>query len=320
MGKSVNQTTWRVAILIPCYNEELTIEKVVRDFAKELPGARICVFDNNSSDRSRELAVRAGADVIEEKRQGKGFVVASMLRKVCADYYVMVDGDDTYPAEKVHDLLEPLYSNEADMVVGQRLSVYDQKAFRPLHVMGNRLVNFFVNRIFNTCLTDPMSGYRAFTHELAESLPVIATGFDVETEMTLQILYRKFIIREVSIPYRARPQGSFSKLSTFRDGFLVLLKILNIFRAYKPLTFFGSLGICFCLGGIAITTYAFIRYAVIQPPVTLLLFISGGIAVIIGVLMASIGIILNTLNYRILETEHALSKQILHSRHQDSQD
>lgn len=167
---------------------------MVADFKCELPEAAIYVFDNNSTDGSAELAGKAGAVVFREKRQGKGYVVAAMLKKIEADYFIMVDGDDTYPAEYAQQLLEPLYREDADMVVGQRLADFEQNAFRPLHIFGNRLVCRLVNSIFASHLNDPMSGYRAFTRELADALPITARGFDVETEMTLQILHLNFII------------------------------------------------------------------------------------------------------------------------------
>jgi len=296
-----------IAVLIPCYNEQKSIVKVIKDFRKELPNASIYVFDNNSTDGSYELAVNAGAIVIKEKKQGKGFVVAAMLQKVQADYYIMVDGDDTYLAEYAHALLEPLIDESADMVVGQRFSQYDKDAFRPLHVFGNKVICKLLNLIFKSNLTDPLSGYRVFTREVALRLPVVASGFDIETELTLQMLYRHLIIKEIPIPYRARPSGSFSKLSTFKDGLRILFKIFSILRSYKPMTFFGSLGILSVL--IALGIGGFLIFGE-SNEVNIALSIVCSSLFIIGIFFASIGIILNSLNFRLLEDMSTLEKQI----------
>ncbi len=301
-----------IAVLIPCYNEEATIEKVVRDFRVQLPDALIYVFDNNSTDNSHALAKAAGALVIKEKRQGKGFVVAAMLRKVKADYYIMVDADDTYPAEYCHALLQPLYNEQADMVVGQRLSEYNRHAFRFLHVFGNKAICSLINSIFHSDLQDPLSGYRAFTREVALQLPVVASGFDVETELTLQMLYRQFVIQEVTVSYRARPAHSFSKLSTFKDGFNVLMKIFLILRSYKPLTFFGGLGIlCELAAFVIILILAPIRLQQ-SANTPLFLFTLSSSLFTIGFILAAMGMFLNSLNFRLLEDMSALSKQIMY--------
>lgn len=307
MNNNKDFSSLNIAVLIPCYNEQKTIVKVIQDFRKELPDANIYVFDNNSTDDSYELAVNAGAIVIKEKKQGKGFVVAAMLQKVQADYYIMVDGDDTYSAEYAHALLEPLMDERADMVVGQRLSQYDKDAFRPLHVFGNKVICKLLNLIFNSNLSDPLSGYRAFTEEVALRLPVVASGFDVETELTLQMLYRHLIIKEIPIPYRARPQGSFSKLSTFKDGVRILFKIFSILRSYKPMTFFGSLGILSAFIALGIGFFLIFGES---NEVNIALSIVCSSLFIIGIFFASIGIILNSLNFRLLEDMSTLEKQI----------
>lgn len=298
-----------IAILIPCYNERKTIAKVVKDFHKQFPQAKIYVFDNNSTDGSGELAKKAGAIVMKEKRQGKGFVVASMLQKVQADYYIMVDADDTYPAEYGHTLLEPLMKEEADMVVGQRLSQYDEKAFRSFHVVGNKVICALINLIFQSDLSDPLSGYRAFTNDVALQLPVVASGFDIETELTLQMLYRHLIIKEVAIPYRARPLGSRSKLSTIKDGVRIVFKVFLILRSYKPLTFFGSLAIMSEIVAL-ITGIIALRLFNSTGSLNVALAIACSSFFIIGIFFASIGIILNSLNFRLLENMSALEKQI----------
>jgi glycosyltransferase involved in cell wall biosynthesis len=303
-----------IAVLIPCYNEQATIEKVVRDFRIQLPQADIYVFDNNSTDNSRALAEAAGAIVIKEKRQGKGFVVAAMLRKVRADYYIMVDADDTYPAEYCRALLQPLYDDQADMVVGQRLSEYDQHAFRFLHLFGNKAICRLINSIFHSDLQDPLSGYRAFTSEVALQLPVVASGFDVETELTLQMLYRQFVIQEISVPYRARPSESPSKLNTFKDGFRVLMKIFLILRSYKPLTFFGTSGIiCEITAFIIVLFLLPVRQAQTGNAPVLLFTLSSSLFMI-GILLAAMGVFLNSLNFRLLEDTSVLSKQIQNNK------
>ena len=299
-----------IAVLVPCYDEATTIGKVVRDFRRALPEAEIYVFDNNSADGTAREAREAGAVVIREKRQGKGFVVASMLERVVADLYLMVDGDDTYPADAARALLAPLLRGDADMVVGQRLSTFADRSFRPLHVFGNKLVRSLVNVSFGARLTDIMSGYRAFTREVAERLPVVASGFDVETEMTLQLLYRDFVIVEVPIAYGERPEGSTSKLRTFHDGARVLLKILGILKAYKPLTFFGGLGILAFAAGLAAgvpPVLEFVRTGYITRLPSAVLAAS---CMILSVMLVSIGVVLHTLNFRILEMTNVLGKQI----------
>jgi glycosyltransferase involved in cell wall biosynthesis len=299
-----------VAVLIPCYNEQATIEKVIRDFQTALPEASIYVFDNNSTDDSHALAQAAGAIVMREKRQGKGFVVAAMLRKVKADYYVMVDADDTYPAEYCRALLQPLYDDQADMVVGQRLSDHEEHAFRFLHLFGNKAICSLINSIFHSDLRDPLSGYRAFTREVALQLPVVSSGFDVETELTLQMLYRQFVIREVTVPYRARPADSPSKLSTFKDGFHVLMKIFLILRSYKPLTFFGGLGIICELIALAIILFLIPLRQEPNGNIPILLFTLSSSLFMIGILLAVMGVFLNSLNFRLLEDMNTITKQI----------
>lgn len=298
----------KVVVLIPCFNESMTITKVITDFRNVLPNAKIIVFDNNSTDDTYSKAIEAGAIVIKEKRQGKGFVISAMLRKVSADIYVMVDGDDTYPVDNVIDLIQPILKDEADMVVGQRLSEHSDNAFRSFHIVGNKLVSKLINLIFSSDLKDPMSGYRVFTREVALELPVVAFGFDVETEMTIQLLYRKFIIKEIPISYRNRPLGSVSKLNTFKDGFLVLRKILSISRAYKPLTFFGGSGIFLVLLSLLTGGILFIQINSIQSNLLIILLFFTAICFMSGVVLGAVGIILHTLNFRLLEVSNIIIK------------
>jgi glycosyltransferase involved in cell wall biosynthesis len=291
----------KVAVLVPCLNEERTIEKVIQDFRKELPGAAVYVYDNNSSDQTALVAKAAGAEVIREKRRGKGFVVASMFEDVEADLYVLVDGDDTYPAEKVHDLLRPLVEERADMVVATRLDEFGERSFRPFHLFGNRLVVGLVNLIFKCDLKDIMSGYRAFNRDFVRKVPIVSRGFEVETEMTLQALHYDFVIAEVPVPYRKRPEGSSSKLKTFSDGMKTLLTIFDIFKAYRPLLFFFILGVILAGLGLfigSIPVAEFLETGKIQRFPSAVL--ASGI-MIVSVICVAIGIILDAINHRLRE-------------------
>lgn len=230
----------KIAVLIPAYNEEITIEKVVKDFRKELPDADIYVYNNNSKDKTEELAKNAGAIVVNEYKQGKGNVVRSMFRDIEADIYIMVDADDTYPAEEVHPLIEEVRSGRADMVIGDRLSngTYGKENKRSFHGFGNELVKNTINCIFNVKLNDIMTGYRVFNRDFVKNFPVLSGGFEIETEMTFHALDRNYRIVEIPITYRDRPEGSQSKLNTFSDGFKVLMTIFKTFKNYKPFIFF----------------------------------------------------------------------------------
>ena len=230
----------RIAVLLPCFNEKLTIAKVVQDFRRELPHAEIWVYDNNSTDGSAELARAAGAQVRRVTRQGKGHVVRRMLQEVDADCYVMADGDDTYPAEAARELIAPVLAGEADMVIGDRLSsTYQSENKRQFHSFGNWLVCTLIRRLFHENVADVMTGYRAFGWRFAKHCPVLSSGFEIETEMTIFALDKRMAIRELPIAYRDRPAGSYSKLSTFRDGVRVLVTIFSLLRNYRPLFFFG---------------------------------------------------------------------------------
>jgi glycosyltransferase involved in cell wall biosynthesis len=233
----------RVAVLIPCYNEERTIADVVIQFRAQLPNAAIYVFDNNSSDQTVARAQAAGAQIFHERRQGKGYVTQSMFRQIDADMYVIVDGDGTYPADAVHRLLAPILSDEADMVVGSRLHAESKSEFKQLNAMGNRLVLAVLNLIFRVKLTDILSGYRAFNRKFVKRLPLFGGGFEIETELTIKAIERGFRIVEIPINLTHRPPGSHSKIKLFRDGVIIINTILALFRDYKPLTFFGGTGL-----------------------------------------------------------------------------
>jgi hypothetical protein len=237
-----------------------------------------------------------------------------MLRKIDADFYLMADGDDTYPAESACSLLEPVYQDKADMVVGQRLSTYSDRAFPAFHFFGNRLIRDTINMIFRSQLTDILSGYRAFNREVADMLAITSIGFDVETEITLQALQRNMILQEVPVAYRERPDGSNSKLNTIRDGFLILFKILGMFKAYKPLTFFGGLGIlCWALSAPPLILCLY-NLATQPSPSSIIFGILSVAGFAIGLILASIGITLNTMNTRLLELDQSMAKQLARLR------
>lgn len=238
----------KVAVLIPCYNEEKTVQKVVEDYRRVLPQADIYVYDNNSTDRTAELAAQAGAIVKREYRQGKGNVIRSMFRQIDADCYLMIDGDDTYPAEPAPEMVRMILDGEADMVNGDRLSsTYFTENKRPFHNMGNRLVRGLINHLFHADVRDIMTGYRAFSRGFVKTFPVLSRGFEIETEMTIHAVDKNFLIREVPVDYRDRPEGSVSKLNTYSDGAKVLCTIFRLYKDYKPFAFFGTGALLFLI-------------------------------------------------------------------------
>ena len=243
-----------IAVMIPCYNEEQTVKRVIKDFQRELSGATCYVYDNNSSDNTAIEARKAGAIVSHESNRGKGNVVRRMFREIDADIYIMVDGDNTYPAEFIHHLITPVKENTADIVVGDRLSndSYIKANKRSFHTFGNYLVRVLINKLFKSDLKDIMSGYRVFNKKFVKTMPVTSNGFEIEVEMTLHALDKKFIIKELPIEYRDRPEGSFSKLNTFIDGTLILKSILWIFKDYKPLIFFSLISFIFFSFGLLV--------------------------------------------------------------------
>lgn len=241
----------QVAVLIPCYNEAQTIEKVVTDFKAILPIATIYVYDNNSTDGTAALAEKAGAIVRHEYQQGKGNVMRRMFREIEADAYILVDGDDTYPAEAAPEMVRLVLEKQADMVVGDRLSsTYYTQNKRPFHNFGNDLVRFCTNHLFGGEIKDIMTGYRAFSHQFVKSYPVLSKGFEIETEMTIHALQRNMQVENVVIEYRDRPEGSESKLNTYSDGFKVLRTILRLYKNYRPFAFFGLISAVLAVLGI----------------------------------------------------------------------
>ena len=253
----------KTAVLIPCYNEELTIEKVIKDFKKELPDADIYVYDNNSKDKTAQIAKANGAIVKHEYRQGKGNVVRSMFRDIDADIYVMVDGDDTYPAEEVHKLIKPVQEGRADMAIGDRLTngTYQKENKRHFHEFGNNLVRKSINVLFNTKLKDIMTGYRVFNKVFVKNMPVMSPKFEIETEMSLHALDKKFIIEEIPIVYRDRPEGSVSKLNTVSDGMKVIKAIIKMFKDFKPRQFFWVIALIFVIIGLIVGIPVIVEFA-----------------------------------------------------------
>ena len=235
----------KIAVLIPCYNESKTIEKVVKDFKAALPEATIYVFDNNSSDATDEIARKAGAVVKYEYQQGKGNVIRRMFREIDAECYIMTDGDDTYPAESAREMADCVLQRHADMVVGDRLSsTYFEENKRPFHNFGNSIVRSSINSLFHTNIKDIMTGYRAFSYQFVKTFPVLSKGFEIETEMSIHAIDKHLQIENLAIDYKDRPTGSESKLNTYFDGFRILKTILNLYHVYRPLAFFGAIS-CF---------------------------------------------------------------------------
>lgn len=287
-----------VAVLIPCYNEELSIAKVVRDFSAALPGARIYVFDNNSSDRTGSLAREAGACVVQSPRQGKGHVVRHMFDAVDANFYVMADGDDTYPADAAGELIALARGSGADMVVGTRLEQFQSGSFRRFHRLGNRMITRLLSSIFGVRVTDVLSGYRVFSREFVRSIPVMSPGFEIETELTLHAMAKKFMIREQPVAYGQRPQGSPSKLRTYRDGYHILKTIFLIFKDYKPLTFFGTIAILIAICSFLAGLPAIVDYVTMSVVLHLPLAVLAASLAVVSTLSMVIGLLLHTLrNY-----------------------
>lgn len=282
----------RIALMLPVLNEELTVAKVIQDFRKEIPHIDVYVFDNRSTDRSRDIAIAEGARVISVPKRGKGNVVRKMFEMVDADIYIMVDADDTYDSAGVHRLLEPVLNGEADMVVGSRLTDHSEKAFRKFHRFGNHLILRLINFFFGSQLVDILSGYRVMSRYFVRNIPFMRDGFEIETELTVYSLILGFSVKEVSLPYRHRPPNSHSKLRTFADGYKVLLTIVWLARDLRPLLFFAFL---------SLATLAL---------VTLPLFLLAPEAVLwqVGSILGSLcfaisGIVLNTIHVRFQELQ-----------------
>ena len=251
----------KIAVLIPCYNEEKTIKKVVRDWKKELPEATIYVYNNNSTDRTAEIAKEAGAVVRDEYQQGKGNVIRRMFREIDAQCYVMIDGDDTYPAEFGREMVDKVLERKVDMVVGDRLSsTYFEENKRPFHNFGNSLVRGTINRLFRSNIRDIMTGYRAFSYQFVKTFPVLSKGFEIETEMSIHAVDKNMLVENLIIDYRDRPDGSESKLNTYSDGAKVLKTIMGLYKNYKPMQFFGLLAAILMIIALAMFMPVFVVY------------------------------------------------------------
>ena len=286
----------KIAILIPCYNEAKTIEKVVRDWRASLPEAVIYVYDNNSSDGTAQIAEDAGAVVRYEYQQGKGNVIRRMFREIDAQCYIMVDGDDTYPAEYGRQMADLVLERKTDMVVGDRLSSTDfEENKRPFHNFGNSLVRGTINRLFDTNIRDIMTGYRAFSYLFVKSFPVLSKGFEIETEMSIHAVEKNMRIENVIIEYRDRPEGSESKLDTYSDGFKVLRTIFRLYKNYKPMSFFGLLSLLLFVITVILFVPVLVEYTKTgMVPRFPTLIVSGFIG-LGGVLSLFTGLILSTL-------------------------
>lgn len=285
----------KIAILVPCYNESKTVAKVVKDFSRALPQAKIYVYDNNSTDGTGEVARRAGAIVRREPRQGKGNVIRTMFREIEADCYLMVDGDNTYSANQAREMCDAILISGADMVIGDRLSSsYFKENKRPFHNTGNRLVSFLINRIFGSHIKDAMSGYRAFSKRFVKVCPVLSRGFEIETEVTIFALDNHFLVEELSVDYKDRIEG-YSKLKTMKDGLRVLGTIIRMFEECKPRLFFSILAGFFatlsCFLGIPVVIEFFETGLVLRFPT----LITAGFLMLVAILMAVCGIILGVI-------------------------
>jgi len=297
--EDIISNNYRLAVLLPCYNEELTIQTVIEDFRKALPRADIYVFDNNSSDRTAEFAHKAGAIVVRETRQGKGNVIRAMFERIDADIYIMADGDDTYPPGIALQMIQPIMTGEADMTVGDRLSnqSYQNAARRgKLGSYGNYFFTQIVNILFRSSLNDIFSGYRAFNRKFVKIVPILSDGFQVETEMTLFSLDKRLKIVEIPITFKERPEGSGSKLNTFKDGFRILKMIIRICKDYKPLQTYGTIAICFATISLGLGAPIIIGYLktglVLRFPTA---FLCSSLMVL-AMLSLSIGLILHTVS------------------------
>lgn len=286
----------KIAVLIPCYNESKTIEKVVKDYRNVLPEADIYVYDNNSTDGTDEIARKAGAIVRYEYKQGKGNVIRTMFREIDADCYLMIDGDDTYPAENAKEMCELILNKKADMVIGDRLSsTYFQENKRPFHNFGNKIVRHLINCLFNNNVKDIMTGYRAFSYQFVKGFPVLSKGFEIETEMTIHAVDKNFKILEIPVNYRDRPSGSVSKLNTYSDGFKVLKTIATLFKEYKPALFFGTIALIFFFASLLLGVPVVIEFFKTGLVPRFPSLIAAGVFLIVALLLWSCGIILQVI-------------------------
>ncbi len=288
-----------IAVLIPCYNEALTIEKVIKEFKSVIPEAIIYVYDNNSSDDTAKIAQEAGAIVRHEYQQGKGNVIRRMFRDVDAKCYIMTDGDDTYPADNARDMVDAVLKHNVDMVVGDRLSsTYFEENKRPFHNFGNSIVRWSINTLFKSDIKDIMTGYRAFSYQFVKSFPVLSQGFEIETEMSIHAVDKNMCIKNMVIEYRDRPEGSESKLNTYSDGFKVIFTIVRLLRTYKPKFFFGIIALIFIALGVGFMipiVIEFVNTGLVPKIPTLIV---SCISILIGITSFFSGMILHTITWK----------------------
>ena len=283
----------KIAVLIPCYNEEKTIEKVIKGIKKELPKAKIYVYDNNSTDKTSKIAKKNGAIVRYEPLQGKGNVIRRMFREIDAECYLMVDGDNTYDPKASKKLTDLVLKDKVDMAIGDRLSsTYFKENKRRFHNFGNKIVRFLINKLFKSHINDIMTGYRAFSYDFVKTFPILSKGFEIETEMTIHALDKNFNVSEIPILYKDRERGSESKLNTYRDGFRVIKTILRLFKEYKPMIFFGVLSFIFFGISLGFGIPVFVEYfkTHLVPRFPTLIF--SGFMLMISLILLAIGIIL----------------------------
>ena len=303
----------KIAVLIPCYNESKTIAKVVDDFKKQLPDADIYVYDNNSTDNTANVARQAGAIVRYEHRQGKGNVVRRMLADIEADCYLLVDGDDTYPSDNAKEMCDIVLNEHYDMVIGDRLSsTYFQENKRPFHDCGNRFVRYAINQIFHSDIKDIMTGYRALSRHLVMSVPLLSEGFEIETELTINVLDNQLRIKQVPVEYRDRPIGSTSKLNTFKDGIKIIATIFRLFRDYKPLVFFSWISSFLILVSLLILLPVFIEYLQTGLVPRFPTLIVCGFIILFAILLWMCGLILQVLLIRHRQLYQLLNKKIIY--------
>ena len=305
----------KIAVLIPCYNESKTIEKVVKDYKNALPEAEIYVYDNNSTDGTDEIAKKAGAIVRYETKQGKGNVIRTMFREIEADCYLMIDGDDTYPAESAREMCDYVLNENVDMVIGDRLSsTYFTENKRAFHNFGNRIVRWSINTIFRSKINDIMTGYRAFSYEFVKSYPVLSKGFEIETEMTIHAIDKNFTLKEIPVQYRDRPEGSVSKLNTYKDGVRVMKTIATLFKEYKPGLFFNIIsGLIFIIAAI-LAIPVFIEYMNTGLVPRFPTLIVSGLLVVISLLLTTTSIILQVIVKKNKQIFEILLNQITSSK------
>lgn len=301
----------KIAVLIPCYNESKTIEKVIKDFQKVLPQATIYVYDNNSTDGTSDIAQKAGAVVRHEYLQGKGNVIRRMFRDIDAECYIMTDGDDTYPAEYAREMADKVLQKKVDMVVGDRLSsTYFEENKRPFHNFGNTIVRNTINYLFKSNIKDIMTGYRAFSYLFVKTFPVLSKGFEIETEMSIHAVDKNMFVENVVIDYRDRPEGSESKLNTYSDGYKVLKMIFRLFKNYKPLQFFFTLALILAVVGTAFFVPVFIDFLHTGVVAKIPTLIVSGFTILAAIQSLFSGLILATINQK---NRHDFEMQLIHT-------